>query len=63
MACDEGCEALRSGMSRYDRVSGTISYVLVCEGCGAEEAISGIVEYRPNPIDLRSLVDYEACSP
>jgi hypothetical protein len=39
-------------MARYNRTTGTINYVLVCDDCGAERAQIGAKRYRPNPKDV-----------
>ena len=47
MACDHS--ASHSGAARYLREVGQLRLVLVCDGCGAERAQLGRVDYSPNP--------------
>jgi len=46
-ACDHS--GSHSGAARYLRESGLLLLVLVCDGCGAERAELGTIEYAPNP--------------
>jgi hypothetical protein len=44
-ACRHG--GLHSATSRYDRSSGVLSFMLVCDGCGAEVQEVARIRYRP----------------
>ena len=47
MACDHS--ASHSGGARFLRRAGKLQLLLVCDGCGAERARLGRVDYRPDP--------------
>ena len=47
MACNHS--ALYSGEARYLREARQLQMVLVCDGCGAERAHLGRIDYFPNP--------------
>src|SRR2546422_509495 len=47
MACDHS--ASHSGGARFLRRAGKLQLLLVCDGCGAERARLGCIDYRPDP--------------
>jgi HD-GYP domain-containing protein (c-di-GMP phosphodiesterase class II) len=47
MVCDHS--AWYSGGARYLREAGQLQMVLVCDGCGADRAQLGMINYSPNP--------------
>ena len=41
-------DGFHSGEGRYDRASGTLRYVMVCDDCRAEIAQIQVQDYRPS---------------